>query len=70
MSGRVPGKDLIFYAEFDGLDARAAEWKGSALNKALNETTLGVLVEDLLAQAFDLAAKEPRRMAAATGPAT
>jgi prepilin-type processing-associated H-X9-DG protein len=60
LSSRVPGKDLIFYAEFNGLDTRAGEWKSSALNKALNETTLGVLVEDLLAQGFDLAAKEPK----------
>ncbi len=46
----VPAKDLIFYVEVDGLDAHAAAWKKSALYKVLNETKMGAMLDDLLAQ--------------------
>ncbi len=51
----VPAKDLIFYFEFDGLDAHAAAWKRSALYKLLNETKFGAMVEDLGTQALEQA---------------
>jgi len=57
LARRVPAADLLFYAEFDGLDTHAADWKASAAHKALNETTLGVLLEDLAAQGVDLMMK-------------
>ena len=57
MARRVPSRDLVFYAEFDGLDAHARDWKGSAAYKALNQTTLGALLEDLAAQGLDRAMK-------------
>ncbi len=57
LADRVPARDLSFYFEFDGLDAHAADWKTSAASKILNETTLGVLFEDLAAQGLDLAMK-------------
>jgi prepilin-type processing-associated H-X9-DG protein len=57
LSSRVPAKDLVIYVAFDGLDAHAADWKGSATYKALNETTLGALIEDLAAQGLDMARK-------------
>jgi prepilin-type processing-associated H-X9-DG protein len=57
MSRRVPADDLFVYVEFDGLDAHAGDWKGSAAYRALNQTTLGSLLEDLAAQGLDLALK-------------
>ncbi len=58
----VPAKDLIFYFEFDGLDAHAAAWKKSALYKLLNETKLGALIEDLGMQALEHAmAQSPEK---------
>jgi prepilin-type processing-associated H-X9-DG protein len=51
----VPRQDLIFYLEFDGLDAHAATWKASAAYKLLNHTKLGVLLEDMTAQGIELA---------------
>ena len=55
LARRIPAKDLVAYVEFDGLDAHSQDWKGSATSKALNETTLGSLVEDLAAQGLDRA---------------
>ncbi len=49
----VPATDLIFYAEFEGLDAHAAGWKKTALAKLLNETKLGAMVDDLFSQVID-----------------
>jgi len=51
----VPRQDLIFYLEFDGLDAHAGAWKNSAAYKLLNDTTLGALLEDLASQGVELA---------------
>src|SRR5262249_46296772 len=51
----VPAKELLFYAEFDGLDAHADAWKKTAAYKLLNETTLGALLEDLASQGLDKA---------------
>ncbi len=49
----VPKDGLVGYVEFDGLDAHADAWHKSAAYKALNETTLGALLEDLLRQMGD-----------------
>jgi prepilin-type processing-associated H-X9-DG protein len=57
LAQRVPATDLFLYVEFDGFDAHAKEWKASAAYKALNQTTLGALLEDLAAQGLDLAMK-------------
>ena len=46
----VPDKNLVFYAEFQGLDAHADAWKHSAAYKLLNDTTLGALMADVAAQ--------------------
>ncbi|MDX2035363.1 MAG: hypothetical protein SFX72_01830 [Isosphaeraceae bacterium] len=53
----VPDKDLLFYLEFQGLDADPAAWKGSALAQVLEETKTGAMMEDLLAQVFDQSIK-------------
>ncbi len=49
----APAEGLNIYAEFDGLDAHAAGWRQSDAWKLLNETNLGVLLEDIATQAFD-----------------
>lgn len=49
----VPSKNLIMYAQFDGVDAHAPAWRATAAYKLLNETTLGALVKDLGAQGID-----------------
>jgi hypothetical protein len=49
----VPRRDLIFYLEFDGLDAHADAWKNSAASKVLNDTKLGALLEDLSRQGIE-----------------
>ncbi len=59
LAGRFPAADLNLYAEFSGLDAQGAAWKGSAAYKSLNETPFGALLEDLAAQGIDLAMKRP-----------
>jgi len=51
----VPRRDLIFYLEFDGLDAHAGAWRKSAAYKLLNDTKLGALLEDLASQGVELA---------------
>src|SRR5262249_55869983 len=43
----VPRQDLVFYLEFDGLDAHGEAWQKSAAYKLLNDTKLGALLEDL-----------------------
>jgi prepilin-type processing-associated H-X9-DG protein len=50
----VPRQDLWLYLEFDGLDAHPDSWQKSAAFKLLNETKLGVLLEDLSLQAIEL----------------
>lgn len=56
-----PGKDLVVYAEFDGLDAHSAAWKKTAAYKLLTETTTGVMLESMGVQLLDrmLAASPP-----------
>ena len=49
----VPREKLILYVEFAGLDAHAAAWKNTAAYKMLNETPLGVMLEEVAAQLFD-----------------
>jgi prepilin-type processing-associated H-X9-DG protein len=50
----VPRDNLVFFLEFDGLDARSTSWRVSAAYKLLNETKLGSLIEDLVEQVVDL----------------
>ncbi len=57
LAKKLPGTDLVVYIEIDGFDAHSKEWKSSAAYKALNQTTLGVLLEDLAAQGLDFAMK-------------
>ena len=49
----VSREKLILYVEFAGLDAHAAAWKNTAASKMLNETPLGVMLEEVAAQLFD-----------------
>jgi prepilin-type processing-associated H-X9-DG protein len=51
----LPGRDLVAYWEFEGLDAHAAAWRATAAFRLLNETPLGALLEDLARQAIDMA---------------
>jgi hypothetical protein len=51
----VPSQNLMFYLEFDGVDAHATAWRASAAYKLLNDTKLGPLVEDLASQGIELA---------------
>jgi hypothetical protein len=46
----VPGDDLKLYVEMDGLDAHADAWKKTAAYKMLNETPLGSMLEEVVAQ--------------------
>lgn len=58
----VPVDNLLFYAEFEGLDRHATTWKKSAYFKLLNETKLGELLEDLAVQGIEKAlATAPRQ---------
>ena len=50
----VPRRGLVFYLEFDGVDAHAAGWHESAAYKLLVDTKLGALLEDLGVQTLDL----------------
>lgn len=55
LSRYFPKQDLQVYAEFAGLDAHADAWRQTAAYKLLNETTLGVMLEDVVAQLADRA---------------
>lgn len=48
-----PGKDLVVYAEFDGLDAHDAAWKKTATYKLLTETSTGAMLDALVTQGAD-----------------
>ena len=64
----LPQQELAAYLEFEGLDAHPAAWHKSASYKLLNDTSLGVLVEDIAIQAIDQAQQstpQERRVAAA-----
>ncbi|MDG3004461.1 DUF1559 domain-containing protein [Paludisphaera mucosa] len=59
----VPAEKLIAFFEFDGLKAHEAAWKKTAAWKALHETKLGELLEDLAEQGFDAIAENQPRFA-------
>ena len=59
----VPRDNLVIYLEYDGLDAHADAWRKTAAYKILNNTTTGVMLEDLFVQ---LMGKIPN--AKVTGP--
>lgn len=46
----VPREDLVLYLGSDGLDTQPDAWKKTAAYKLLNETNLGVMLEDVTAQ--------------------
>jgi hypothetical protein len=46
----APKDGLLFYAEFDGLDAHADAWQKTSAYKILNDTTTGAMLEDLVLQ--------------------
>jgi hypothetical protein len=54
LSHYVPRQDLLSYLEFDGLDAHQAAWRASSAQKLLNDTKLGLLLEDLATQYIEL----------------
>ena len=45
----VPRNNLLFYLEFDGLDAHAEAWQKTAAYKMLNNTPLGTMLEEVAA---------------------
>jgi hypothetical protein len=49
----VPRDHLIFYAEFDGLDAHAEAWQKTAAYKLLNTTPLGAMLEEVAGQLLE-----------------
>jgi hypothetical protein len=46
----APAENLGLYAEWDGLDTHADAWKKTAAFKMLNETPLGTMLEEVIAQ--------------------
>jgi prepilin-type processing-associated H-X9-DG protein len=50
----APRQDLFFYLEFQGLDSHPDAWRKSAAFKLLNDTKLGVLLEDLAMQGIEM----------------
>jgi hypothetical protein len=46
----IPAKNLIAYFEFDGLDAHADAWKGTAAYATLVKTKAGAMISDLAKQ--------------------
>ena len=53
MSRYAPKDDLVVLADFEGLDANAALWNNSALNHVLNDTSTGVMFEDIFTKGLD-----------------
>ena len=49
----VARDNLIFYVDFDGLDAHSEAWQKTAAYKMLNQTPLGTMLEELAAQLLD-----------------
>jgi prepilin-type processing-associated H-X9-DG protein len=49
----IPGEDLAFCAEFQGLEEHAAAWRNLALYRVLNRTTTGAMLESLVTQLCD-----------------
>ena len=55
-----PGRDLVAYAEFDGLDAHREAWEKTAAHRLLTETTTGAMLEQSAARLLDMAlAQQP-----------
>jgi hypothetical protein len=46
----IPSRDLIGYLEFDGLDAHAAAWKGTAAHAIFAKTKAGAMVNEVTRQ--------------------
>jgi len=61
----VPKDELVFFFEFDGVDAHADAWRRTAAYKILNDTTAGAMLEDLLGQ---LATKIPQLAGKVSAP--
>ena len=49
----VPRDNLVFYLEYDGLDAHADAWRKTAAYKILNDTPAGAMLEDVAVAAPD-----------------
>ena len=56
-----PARDLVVYAEFDGLDAHGLAFSESALGRILGETSTGRMIADVASKALDWAAMRNRR---------
>ncbi len=46
----IPAKNVIAYFEFEGLDVRAAAWKGTSAHAALTKTKAGAMISELARQ--------------------
>ena len=49
----IPAEGLAALVEHAGFDAHPGAWKGTALYRMLNETSLGAMLEDILSQVAD-----------------
>ena len=49
----IPAEGLAALVEHAGFDAHPQAWKGTALYRMLNETSLGAMLEDILSQVAD-----------------
>ncbi|MGB2609086.1 MAG: hypothetical protein WBC80_08925, partial [Isosphaeraceae bacterium] len=49
----IPAEGLAVLVEHAGFDAHPEAWKGTALYRMLNETSLGAMLEDILSQVAD-----------------
>lgn len=49
----IPAFGLAALVEHAGFDAHPEAWKGAALYRMLNETSLGAMLEDILSQVAD-----------------
>lgn len=52
LSRFAPRDGLLIHMEFNGLDAHEAAWRQTAAFKMLNDTPLGVMLEDVAGQMF------------------
>ena len=49
----IPAEGLAAFVEHAGFNAHPQAWKGTALYRMLNETSLGAMLEDILSQVAD-----------------
>src|SRR5271157_6477684 len=49
----IPAEGLAAFVEHAGFDAHPKDWKGTALYRMLNETSLGEMLADILGQVAD-----------------